>query len=137
MIALRQNPELDLGKPLKIYRDIMQNSLLTPTLVGLAKSKQLQDQLAEVQASAENNGSGTQAQSEPSKGERLYKRYRFSSAIFRKLRSCFKVNNWQGSLLVLEDWVAIAIACGSSIWAWQNLSIILGLSIYLVAIAAS
>ncbi len=130
---------MDSEKPLKIYRDIMQNPLLTPTVVGLVNGKPLEDQLAEVQANAKNHGSSTQAQSEPSKAQRPYnpyKRYRFSPAILRKLRSCFEVNNWQGILLVLEDWVAIAIACSSSMWAWQNLSIIPGLSIYLIAIAA-
>ncbi|MGB7441847.1 MAG: fatty acid desaturase [Coleofasciculaceae cyanobacterium] len=66
--------------------------------------------------------------------KRPYERYEFSREIRSKLAPCFQIDNWHCFLQVGEDWLAIALACGCSIWAWQNLAFFLALPIYLIAV---
>jgi len=50
-----------------------------------------------------------------------FKRYRFDKALISQIQPLHKVDNWHGILILLEDWIYIAGAIATSLWAWQNL----------------
>lgn len=64
-----------------------------------------------------------------------YKRYRFKPNIRRQIQNLHKVDNWNGLLMVLEDWLYIICAAGVSLWTWKNLSFFIALPVYLLAVA--
>lgn len=88
----------------------------------------------QVQWLEKSHGQKIQSSSRGEKTGRSYERYQFSREIRSKLAPCFQIDNWHCFLQVGEDWLAIALACGCSLWAWQNLAFALAFPIYLIAV---
>ena len=72
---------------------------------------------------------------QPAKQESRYQIYRTSPEITAKIRPYFKRDNWRGIFQVLGDWGIVVLAIISSVWAWENLSTIVAVPIYAIAIA--
>lgn len=79
--------------------------------------------------------SSTDSSTPKSENRFRYKRHRFKPNIRRQIQNLHKVDNWNGLLMVLEDWLYIICAAGVSLWTWKNLSFFIALPVYLLAVA--
>lgn len=62
------------------------------------------------------------------------RRHEFSNDILRRVRACYKTDNWHGPLEIIEHWLIIAAWVWLSIWVWQTQHVALGVAVYLLAV---